>query len=702
MRLLFATVSLAVLLSTQAARACGDDREIGHWVLDQKAYSSSYALPFLSPGNDSRINLQLLMRDVGSAGAPTADQAKGQPGDTGLDASMLFANFNIDNVLTSDGLGADNPSGAGIPPSVFSTEEGTRCVSSASGQQAFVAALQAEQGLSANERTLLSDARGRMNPDCSATASVAWQDPLAGVAQPSAAAQDFAAYLKGASAFYEGKFDEALASFTKLAGTQNVWLRESASYMIGRTLLNKAEVGAFDSLDGVPQPKVTDKEALAGSQNAFKAYLAAYPTGRYATSARGLMRRLDWLAGDKDGLSSEYGWQIANTGKDLANLLPGDLSQEIDAKYFAGTQDAGHDANLLAVADLMKLRQGDSAQGKLSAADLDAQASDFAGHEALFAFLKAARLYYAAGDAAAALQLLGDARNDPPAPPYVAFSRSMLRGQALMALGQYEKAADYWTALLPQASGRWQKESVELGLALSWEKAGTLNKVFLPGTRIADPGIRATVLRRSAGPILLRQAVADPQSTPQERALARFVLLFKEATRGHYTGFLEDFNAATLTGDDGTAPAGTKSAIFKWAGTSQPYSCPALKAVMAELAANPRSAHGLLCLGDFVRTSDLDDVESFEVQSGELGSKPIFPGAPFSRGEVYRKLIADASTPDNERAYALYRAINCYGPSGNNRCGGQDVGKPVRKAWFNTLKTKYGATSWARSQSLYW
>jgi hypothetical protein len=65
-------------------------------------------------------------------------------------------------------------------------------------------------------------------------------------------------------------------------------------------------------------------------------------------------------------------------------------------------------------------------------------------------------------------------------------------------------------------------------------------------------------------------------------------------------------------------------------------------------------------------------------------------------------LIADPATPAKDKAYALFRAVNCYRPTGSNECGGRDVDVAQRKAWFNTLKSHYGATSWARSLEYYW
>ena len=76
----------------------------------------------------------------------------------------------------------------------------------------------------------------------------------------------------------------------------------------------------------------------------------------------------------------------------------------------------------------------------------------------------------------------------------------------------------------------WEKEAVELGIALSFERQGLLNKAFEGETRLSSPRIRAILLRYEAGPILLREAIVNPLSTEKERALARFVLLFKEAT----------------------------------------------------------------------------------------------------------------------------------------------------------------------------
>jgi hypothetical protein len=692
--------SLALVVSAHAALACGGDASrTDRWSLDRTEYVRYYdrdaGLPFLSPGNDSRINLQFLMMDARPwpVGSP--------PGSSDLESTVLFERSALEGLFRGKPAGAPDPGASGRADG-----EGSRCASLGAGAQAFAEAAQAEKGLAEIERNALVNARNQFSASCNDQAAAPpEQDFLSGLPQPSPAAREFAAYLSGAKAFYDGAFDRAEALFASLGGAKNLWLKETARYMAGRAQLNKAQLGAFAAFDQSGKPNVTDKPALEAAEAAFNTYLADYPTGRYAASARGLKRRLYWLGDDQPRLAGEYGRTITQSA-DPKTESP-DLAEEIDWKFLRPDGTLSHDPNLLAAADLIRLRSADNGtKPKFPASDLEAQAPDFRDRESLFDFLRAARAYYADGDAASALQALGPASYAPLAPVYLAFSREMLRGQALMAKAQFAEAADHWAKLLPLATQPWQKEAVELGLAMAFERAGTLNKAFLPATRIASARIRLQVLTYAAGPILLRQAIADPLSLPEERRQARFVLLFKEATRGQYANFLRDYDPAAIAKDEADAPKMTESraSTFNWpGGVDDSYACPALKTVMTELAGHPGASHPLLCLGEFTRTQSLDGVEAGQPGPDELaGAKPIFPGEIFARGEIYKKLIANPATPSTDRAYALYRAVNCYKPSGRNDCGGKDVGKAQRKAWYDELKARHGATSWAQSLRYYW
>jgi hypothetical protein len=688
-----------LLFPHAAANACASGPDTGpSWTLDRREYAGENGLPFLSPGNDSRVNLQFLMLDA--AAKTIAPPRSGQDLNRQVGSSQLFAISDLDAAC-----GRAPKGDRAAPPTADG--EGSRCLSAESGKEAFTAAVKAEGTLTESERALLIEARNRLTSTCDEKSAKSFQaeDSLVKAMQPTKAAREFAAYLIGAKAFYDGAFDPALAQFASLAQSQNPWLRETARYMNARAWLNKAEIGAFADFDGTAEPKVSDKGSLAEADMAFNAYLSDYPSGRYAASARGLLRRLYWLARDKARLGAEYAALIPTAGAARSASAIPDLADEIDLK-FLGDKGESRDPNLLAVKDLMRMRASGKNKPDFPAKDIETQAHDFAGREALFGFLKAACAYYVDGDAAQTLRLLGEPAQGPLSPPYLSFSRETLRGQALMAQGQYEKAAEQWRRLLPLAADPWQKEAVELGLAMSWERLGSVNKVFLTETRITSPRLRAILLRYVAGPILLRMAVENPDSIPAERRLARFVLLFKEATRGQYANFLQDDNAEALRKDE--AEAGPpidefKSTMLLWPGSKTPYPCPALHEVIKELSANANSSHGLLCLGEFVRTADLDGFESLRPAPAELGGgKAIFPGDVFSRGEIYKKLLADAATPERDKAYALFRLVNCYAPAGNNTCGGESVDQSQRKAWHDQLKSRYGATPWAKSLKFYW
>ena len=76
--------------------------------------------------------------------------------------------------------------------------------------------------------------------------------------------------------------------------------------------------------------------------------------------------------------------------------------------------------------------------------------------------------------------------------------------------------------------------------------------------------------------------------------------------------------------------------------------------------------------------------------------------APLTRAAIYAGIVDDRAAAPNERAYALYRAVRCYAPSGNNSCGGEGVEVPQRRAWFQRLKREFPASPWTKKLNLYW
>lgn len=696
-------------LATENASACGSEPSatLG-WSLDHYEYSEVGELPFLSAGNDNRVNMLFLMSDANNWSIHSPAIEPEAPFNAHIYSPALFSFSQLISVF-SDIPAPEAPGcsrSAKWKTSFLDEGEGSRCKTIGPGIKSFSDALEQESGLTSSERQALASAREQLLIQCDGPQqnNNIPTNFFSNISSPSRIANEFSLYLTGATAFYEGKYGEALSKFIELKGAQNKWVAETSLYMIGRTLINKAQIGAYDPLDGTATPKVSDKDSLISSEKALNDYISEYPAGRYAASARGLIRRVYWLGGDKARLSKEYAWQFTNMRSPQSNTIAIDLVQEIDTKLFMPGNLDSYDPYLIATNDLMKMRRGEELKSRLSSVDLDNQAPFFKGKEDLLNYLRAAQAYYVLKDYKASLSYLGAPDYTRMTPPYLAFSREILRGQILMSSKSHKQAIEHWQKLLPLASGPWQKEAVEMGLAISREQMGEVNKIFLPGSRIASSRIRSIILRYVAGPILLREAIDNPQSSSSERNLARFVLLFKEATRAQYSNFIKDYDPETLNQEAIEAPTNnTRLAAFNWEGQSGEYECPKLIEVIRELRQSPQSAHGLLCLGDFIRSENLDDFEDGAPEENEVaGGKEIFPGSEFSRGEIYKSLIAKRGISDRDRAYALFRSINCYAPTGLNQCGGQDVSVSQRKQWFNKLKSDYDNTSWAKSLKYYW
>jgi TolA-binding protein len=695
----------AGLLAPASAWASGDFSCAIHWTLKLTDLTGCNNSPFLSPSNDSQVNLQLLLLDAGKAQIHSIGGPRRPSADDPYPPSVGPSPFTVDGLKDLLEPPTLSPSGAAETDRVEG--EASRCDSNVDGATQFAAALSASIA-SPSDRSALLAARVALKPNCADDPKMppAARSP---VLAASPVGKQFAAYLAGAGAFYDGRYDAAAQSFGSLQESAQPWLKETARYMVGRVALNRGQASAFDEYGRLEMSKV-DAKALADARSALEAYLRDYPAGAYAVSARGLLRRIDWLGGRSTDLARDFA-QAFNEPK-ASNVTVVDLVQEADAKFLSEPNtDAGaiRDPLLLAVFDLQHMRTAYAKTDKkfLTKAALEAQKPVFAGREALFDYLRAAHALYIEQDASTALALL------PKAAPsslmtYLDFSRQMLRALALEERGDPTDAHALWIALMPQARPPLQHAALELGLAMNYERASKLGPVFAEGSPITDVDLRELLLTFSAGPDLLRQQARAGHVPEHERRVALYALLYKELTRNRYEAFNEDL---TLLPPSEPAPKGSQPAPdpdfapFHWDGHSaEGYACPPLKVIAQSLARDPAKAEDRICLGELVRVSNLD--EAFLDRSRpkeELGGAPTqFPGKVYSRLEIYKALIADPKTPTPVRSYALYRAVQCYAPSGANHCGGEDVAQPQRKAWFQTLKTAYPASHWAKRLKYYW
>ncbi|MGN7999233.1 hypothetical protein [Sphingomonas sp. 22176] len=685
--ILFLLLGMGALWSLPA-HASSDYGCSSTWKLSFAAYSGCDDLAMLGPRNDSRTNLALLLADLPGAPRPQAPAAPS----VFLDLSLLLPR-------SADG---------GSP--YFADGEGSRCRSNVTGAADFETAIRANAKVPEPERAALIAARKGLDPDCAQGTSGTAALTAAVNGAKSEAGKAFAAYLDGAAAFYAGDFDGAAARFASLANARDPWLRETARYMLGRVAVNRAQVDYYDAYGSPKQGATVAPTLVAAAENALRGYMKAYPKGEYFFSARGLLRRVYWLAQDRAKLEAEYVALIAlpdaQRGIDAVSL-----AQEIDAKLLAtATAETLHDPILLAAFDLMHMRTAEGSDPccqPLSRAALDAQRPKFARNPALFAFLQAAHAYHLGGQPQEALQLLPDASHQANF-SYLEFSRQMLRGMALEVRAD-RNVRGFWSDLLSGAKAPGQRPAVELALALHDERHDGLDRLFAPDSPIRSQEIRDRLLMNVADAKLLRQQAQATSASAHERDVALFTLLYKEATRGSHRDFVDDLRLIPAGAPveteyyfdfSGSRPLPT--ALFAKGKKLGDYGCPAFPETQRRLAA--ADAKAMLCLGEFTRVNGFDGfLLDGQPAKDELGGTPTrFAGAPYARLDAYQVVMASPAASPDDKAYALFRAVNCYAPSASNTCGGKGVELPVRKGWFQRLKRDYPKSRWAQELRYYW
>jgi len=666
------------------------------WTLAGNSLGTCANRGMLAPGNDTRVNLFFLLQ--GERAATSAGLSYPQ---SEYDDRTLGHNFFYWGLLRK----AFDPAYA--EPEETGEFYGSRCVSLASGAKDFGVAMDANRKLPASERAVLAEARGLLVQQCNGTSVVgsAWPTTV-----KSAPGREFLAYLKAGQAFYGEMWEDARQGFAGLRTARDPWVAEAAAYMLPRAELNAAQAHSFDEWGSFAGPEKSDLAALARARSGFDAYLKRFGTGRYAGSARGLLRRVMWLSGDVAGLAREYERLLG--AAPVAGPVAPDMIEEVDTKLLM--QDSGREKAdtplLLATIDLLLMRNAeDTGTPVITAEALAAQAPRFAGHADLYGFVAASHAFYVAGDMRKVLELLPDDARQASYSP-LAFSRQMLRGMSLAALRDRNEAG-FWRELMGGARGLYQRPLVELALALHYERSGRLGEVFAAGSPIGETAIREILLQYVAGPDILRAQARNVARPRHERDLALFTLLFKQLVHGNYAGYISD---SALVGGKADADQGlwdlrTQETIpvglFRAGRWSDGYACPALAATVATLARNPRDAKARLCLGEFYRLNGFDDLQTFAAppEADQLGGGASqFPGKPVQRDGLYAAVIADPAAAPAEKAYALYRAVNCYAPSGYNACGGADVAQSRRKAWFQRLKQDYPNSEWAKKLRYYW
>ena len=101
-------------------------------------------------------------------------------------------------------------------------------------------------------------------------------------------------YLLGAIYFYMRDYDRAQELFSRLAKKNVPWVSETSLYLVARSQMMASQ----SDWSGYYRDETIDRSLALESAKAFSRYVSDYPDGRYVDSARGLIRRAHWLAGD--------------------------------------------------------------------------------------------------------------------------------------------------------------------------------------------------------------------------------------------------------------------------------------------------------------------------------------------------------------------------------------------------------------------
>ncbi|MEQ1689237.1 MAG: hypothetical protein ABL874_11755, partial [Sphingopyxis sp.] len=351
-------------------------------------------MALLAPGNDTRANMLLLLLDRAAPDRAAQDVTAPVFSWDAMKASYL------DPVPVND-----NP--------VYTREPTARCRSNSAGIAVFTAAITEEREVTAVERAALIAARTHIAEDCdtsvqSGEATVSSPPPPPLPPMTSRAGQGFAAYLAATRDFYAGNFVDAERGFTNMVPANSAWLREVRLYMVARAALNAMQVGAFDRYGYLDEHKPVAPAAAQPVEDALNVYLAAYPRGQYAASAKGLLRRVYWFSGQHQKLAREYEQLLARPTSTVADMIA--ISEEVDLKLLAGpmARDISNPI-LLATMDLARMRSpmpddsdifqnSNCCQNPLTRGELEGQRSHFTGNEALFDLLLANYAYHVEHD----------------------------------------------------------------------------------------------------------------------------------------------------------------------------------------------------------------------------------------------------------------------------------------------------------------
>ncbi|MBZ0058472.1 MULTISPECIES: hypothetical protein [unclassified Leclercia] len=706
-------MSVSALLASAVPAYASFDIEDCKWSDDHCLLKGD---PVLTPGNDSRDNLLRLLSEAKSFALPV----QATPADITRSRDFYFAYHPEWDAATTPATAAGE---APVEESSLSKQlaalqldpveirndgelENRFVSNSADSVSQFFAVLLADDTLTAEQRHALARARSGLYSGATDEQLAASLETL----PAQSTAVQYKTYLSGAALFYAGDYAGADRAFSALIDSNRPWLAETAHYMLMRTALNKSSQNSTGEYGDFTLDRI-DRSAAEQAQKAAQVYLQRWPEGRYADSARGMLRRINWYLQAWPQLAGLYEQRFQQASD--AGALRG-LVIEYDNVfgmqfYVSAVQEAFPDAPLVSYTEMLRaLRLNSDEKPTLTQQVLDSSKPVFekSGKLALWRNLQL-NLWRATNNDAAILQAVKPAEK-LPAHDILAFSEQVLYGDALMAQKQWLAAGDFWLTLLKLSKDVEQQQYVQARLAATLVFSGNAEAIFAPDSAVTNLRLRSQVLKAVASPERLRQQASQGPNN-EERTIALHTLLVRDLTENRFSDWLTDRKLASAIAPPvvGKAFDDVNLSVFDWNGDAAEagYVCRSLDNTVQVLSQNANDAHALNCLGEFFRTTSTHiDLWKDSAGNGLLGAviQRKEPYGQFDRQGYYQQVITSPKAEHEDKSYALYRAIMCYAPSGYNECGGAEVDKAQRKGWFTQLKTQYPGSPWAQKLKYYW
>ena len=664
--------------------------------INDKNLNGCSNLPVLYPANDSQTNMTLLLSDLGLA------TIKPLTADGNLwDANYGTVPFDAANIsaLTENRILNQREKLSKKDEIIFDE----RCYSFNSGNAAFISQVKINKNIPANEKQLLINERQKMN-QCGDKIALIAVDP-----NWSVTTRQYASYLNASILFYNANYSAATKIYTVLSTVEDTWLKETALYMLIRTSLNSAYTTGVDQYGDVYLDNI-NQNLLKQFLDHITVYLKAYPNGQYVASARGFMRRGLWLSKRQDLLVNEIVWQIHNPKSKFYNLEMSQLPAEIDRRVFNSQYfnvKNLKDPFFLATYDLMYMRMPASDPYRpITWAQLAAQKEFFKAQPELFQYLQAVHLLFVQNKPQEALSYLpkDNIKNNN----YLQLSQSFLKGQILEKTGQKQLAEHYWNQQFAQAKDSYQKGLFETALSNHLAARQDYSAFIGKKAKMSQLNLQRNFITQVANADSLQKIIQSNDSTLDQKQAATYTLLSKSLVHQNFDLFKQSFafmpkNAVQYKGYNSDNEQlknkpDFSNFICNGANITPQLKCSNLETLVNQLAQTPKDSLLNVCLGEYFRSEQGYSVQQLGYAEQQQSS---FSGKIFARGQVYKDILK-SSSKDDLHAYALYRSIQCYAPSGINDCGDAEVSKPVRKQWYDQIKRDYPNSTWAKSLKYYW